>query len=635
MRAPFGNRLPDSEGGGTAGPSVTANPPAIWFVLAGLAMGLTYGLLEAVAAQVLSHWGGSLSWKNGTSIKALLYSPIVYSFAFLVLSLPFLLLSRFLRRVAWDAVLFWFLVALSGFLLARLMGHWFSPFAAIMIGLGAGTVAGRWYLAQRDRRSRLLRRVAPALICSLLLVGLLGQVWQRVQENRTLAHLTVPARNAANVLLLVLDTERGDHLTPYGYARPTTPVLARLAREGVVFEWAISPAPTTLPSHSSMLTGRRVVEHRAGTGGRRYLDTRYPTIAEVLRDNGYATAGFVANIFWAGRQTGLNRGFVHYEDFYGTTLDRIGRTILGRDLAYFLLPRLGYVDIPGRKSAEVVNRELLAWLAAAPAGRSFFAMVNYMDVHAPYLPPKGYRGRISPPHYRTNRIEIGAWNEHDHLPPPSVLQEWRDRYDESLMYLDHEIGRLLDSLRARGRLENTLVIVTADHGESFGEHGTVHHGGSLHLEQIHVPLLVWGPDVLTGPKRVVAPVDLRSVPATIVDAARLNRNPFPGKSLFHYLDSIPDSLTPALSEGPEVKSNPDAWQTGKGWVTSIVDGRWHLIALESGEFEVYDVLTDRGETRNLASAPEGQRQIQRLREELRKVLPDNAGLKDVAAADQD
>jgi arylsulfatase A-like enzyme len=606
-----------------AGKPISETPlPVHWFAITGLALGAAYGLTEASAAQLLTHWSGSLSWKNGTSLEALLYSPIFYAVAYLVLSLPFLLASRISPRIRWDGVLIGFLVALSGYLLAALMRHWFSVFAGVMIGLGLGAVGVRWYLAQRERRSGLLRRWAPIVLVGILLVGFGAQMWQQLHERRTLAGLPQPGPNAPNVLLLVLDTERADHLTPYGYDRATTPELHQLAQEGVIFNWAVSPAATTLPSHASLLTGRRVFEHSAGVSGRRFLDGRYPTLAEVMGGNGYATAGFVANIYWAARHTGIDRGFIHYEDFYGTTFDGITRTILGHDLAYWLLPKLGFIDIPGRKRAETVNEELLDWVDDLSGKRPFFAMLNYMDVHAPYLPPKGYSGRIrSGGSYKTSRIEIGAWNEHEHLPSAEVLKEWRDRYDESLMYLDHEIGNLLDSLRARGALENTLIIVTADHGESFGEHASIHHGANLYLEQIRVPLLLWGPNLVPQGKVVEHPVDLRGVAPTVVAISGVMNHPFPQASLLSLTDTVANSVQPALSSGPEVKGNPQEWQTGRGWVISLLSGHYHLIALESGKIEVYDVAADREEANDLANQPEGIKVIADLRDELDALMP--------------
>jgi arylsulfatase A-like enzyme len=353
-----------------------------------------------------------------------------------------------------------------------------------------------------------------------------------------------------------------------------------------------------------MMTGRLVGEHGAGVNSRLFLDRRFPTLAEEMRAAGYLTGGFIANTYWTGRHTGLNRGFIHYEDYYGNLADGFTRTVLGRAIAYRLLPLFGRVDIPGRKHAGDLGREVLGWLDRH-RGRPFFAFLNYFDVHAPYRPPSGYAGRFSSRGdsvARTRSIEIGAWNEGT-VPDSAVLRAWRNRYDESLLYMDHEIGALLDSLATRQLLQNTIVIVTGDHGESFGEHGTVHHGATLYLEQIRVPLILWSPGRLPAGREVDRAVDLSSIPATVLDLAGLPQSGFPGRSLVTNLDS-PDSTTGlAVSEGPLVPGNPPTWQTGKGWVKSVTTGRWHLIALESGERELYDLRSDPGELHNVSSLP--------------------------------
>jgi arylsulfatase A-like enzyme len=350
-----------------------------------------------------------------------------------------------------------------------------------------------------------------------------------------------------------------------------------------------------------MMTGRRVMEHLAGVGGTRYLPGRYPTIAEEMRKQGYATGGFIANVYWTGRHTGLNRGFIHYDDFFGTPMDGISRTVLGRAVTYELLPRFGMIDIPGRKNAEQVNRELLDWIPKG--GRPFFAFVNYFDVHAPYFPPEGFAGKVSPvlESRRPSKIEIGAWNEHGHLPNDSTLAAWRDRYDESIMYLDHQIGVLIDSLEARGILKNTLVIVTADHGEAFGEHRMVHHGGSLYLDQIRVPLILRQPGRIRGGVQITQPVDLRSLAPTIMEAATGNRGKFQSSSLLAVSDSTESAV--ALSEGPKVNGNPREWPTGRSDVQAVVMGHFHLIVMKDGERELYDFAADPAELHNLANEP--------------------------------
>ncbi len=572
---------------------------ASWMLATAVGIGLVYGLLEGVESLLLASHAGSLSWKNGSSPKIFLYAPLVYALAYLIIGVLCVGLSMIIRRWRWDVIMVWLLIALSAYLAAMEMGQWFSELASVMLGLGIGTTFTRLYLRHRDQLVGRIPRILwiPALLAILAIPATLFAVSQ--QEARLIRQLPAAAPGAPNVLLLVIDTQRGDHLSPYGYDRPTSPRLARLAEEGTLFTWAFSPAPTTLPSHSSMMTGRRVMDHRAGMGGTRFLGVKYPTVAEELRKKGYATGGFVGNIYWTGRHTGLNRGFIHYDDFFGTPLDGLSRTVLGRAFTYEILPKFGMVDIPGRKDAELVNQELLDWLPGKD--QPFFAFVNYFDVHAPYFPPAEFAGKVSPlvTTRRPSKIEIGAWNEHGRLPDDSTLSAWRDRYDESIMYLDHQIGVLLDSLDARGVLENTLVIVTADHGEGFGEHGMVHHGGSLYTDQVRVPLILRQPGKVPSGARLDTPVDLRSLPSTIMEAATGDAGRFPAPSLLH----VPDSgeVAIALSEGPKVPGNPRDWPTGRADVQSLMMGHFQLITMKNGERELYNLAIDPNEMHNLVN----------------------------------
>ena len=607
------------------GPLMAQSPssrPLSWFFSAAFSLALICGLLEALETLALSTKPGMLGWKTGNSVQVLIAAPVVYAIIYLMAALPFALVSRIWTGKAWDAVMVWVLLALFGYAASTLLRAWFSEFAALMLGLGLASVLTRGYLANREPWGDRLRRWAIPLAIAIPIIAIGGIAIARHREKLAVRALPSAPAGSPNVLLLVMDTQRADHLTSYGYPRPTTPRLARLAAEGASFTWASSPAVTTLPSHSSMMTGRLVQEHGAGSGGRLFLDGRFPTLAEQLRSRGYLTGGFVANTYWTGRHTGLNRGFIHYEDYYSSPMDAFTRTVLGRHLAYDVFPRFGRIDIPGRKRAGAVKEELLHWVDANP-GRPFFAFLNYFDVHAPYLPVKEFAGHFSSAgssRDRPHKIEIGAWNENGSLPDSALLTIWRDRYDESLAYMDHEIGALLDSLEARGLLKNAIVVVTGDHGESFGEHGTVHHGGTLHLEQIHVPLILWAPGRVPAGKTVDRPVDLRAIPATLMEAIGEPKSVFPGSSLLGALRDSAGAVSPAISEGPKVDGNPPTWQTGRGWVKSLIRDQWHLIALESGADELYDMRTDPGELHNLIDAPAMREVRTGLEAEMRKTF---------------
>jgi glucan phosphoethanolaminetransferase (alkaline phosphatase superfamily) len=279
-------------------------------------MGLAYGLLEGLGFSVLRLLPWVMSPVNGTSAYILWIAPIYYAAIFVVVAGGFVALARCFRRVAWDVALVFVLVALAGFLACSFPGRFVMNYASLIVGLGLSVqVSLRQYRKHRAAWSRVMVRTLPPLAIAVLIiaVGTIGM--QQLREAVALARLPVVAGGAApNVLLLVMDTQRADHLSSYGYHRPTSPRLDQLATEGVLFEHAHANSSWTVPSHASLMTGRFVWEHRTGDPWHPFLDGRHATLAEVLQRAGYATGGFVANTLWAGRHTGLHRGFIRYED---------------------------------------------------------------------------------------------------------------------------------------------------------------------------------------------------------------------------------------------------------------------------------------------------------------------------------
>src|SRR4030095_5740987 len=166
--------------------------------------------------------------------------------------------------------------------------------------------------AQQRRFYKLVRVTLGLLVATVLALAIGVYGWQALAEQRALAKLPPAPKGAPNVLLIVMDAVGAEHLSLYGYTRPTSPQLEKFARGGVSFERAIATAPWTLPSHASMFTGR--YPHELTAGWVSALDDRYPTLAEVLQNEGSLTAGFVANTFYCDRETGLDQGFIHYED---------------------------------------------------------------------------------------------------------------------------------------------------------------------------------------------------------------------------------------------------------------------------------------------------------------------------------
>ncbi|NNG15079.1 MAG: sulfatase [Gemmatimonadales bacterium] len=582
----------------------------------GVWLGLAYGFLEALEFFVLGLVPGALAWRNGNSAPVFLVAPAFYAACYLLVAVIVALVSRLVPRWRWDIVLAAVLVTLSGYLGASLQGQIFSPLASVILGLGMGAVTIRFMRGRPNLLPKLVRTL-PWLVTGTAAVGLVALAAAAARERAAFAALPDSAPRGPNVLLIVLDTQRADHLGFHGYDRPTSPQLDALAAQGTMFENATSSSSWTLPSHASLFTGRPVNEHRAGEFRRPFLGRGFVTLAEAMAEAGYVTAGFSANPFWVGRQTRINRGFVHWEDFYLKPGDALVRTVLGRKIAYELLPKFGEIDIPGRMRVEDINRRFFSWLDGSER-RPFFAFLNYLDVHGPYLPPPPHAGTFGGSLSHVGKtIDLGAVTDETQVPPPELLRDWANRYDESILSLDAGIGDLLTELGRRGLEDNTVIVLTADHGESFGEHGMIYHGNGLHRDQVHVPLVIrYSPAVASG-VRDSTPVGIHQIPATVMQLAGLSTEDFPTPSLF----SSADRETPVLAEVGFRSQVPASWPTSRGWVKSLTTARWHFILHEEGDRELYDLTNDPGESINLAARAEYADTVQDFRTILVRMAP--------------
>jgi arylsulfatase A-like enzyme len=387
--------------------------------------------------------------------------------------------------------------------------HWV---ASALVTLGLATQLGRTLSPGGGEVVAWARRSTPWLLALVIGMGLLVPIAESRRERRQLAAAGTPAPDAPNVLFVVLDTERAASTSLHGAARPTTPFLEDLAREGVQFERAIAPTSWTLPSHAAMFTGRRA--HELGVGWNAPLGDHHPTLAEALARSGYATAGFVSNTKYLSDLMGLDRGFGVWKDqplMIGTV---IVHSWLTRTVVEYAWRKLGSYQFLRRKTADLVNAEFLRWADRRP-DRPFFAFLNYFDPHIPYLPPEPWNLRFSetPPMYafphdgRTERFTAAE------------LAELATAYDSCIAYLDDRLRDLFDGLRQRGLLDNTLVVITSDHGEDLGEGSEVGHGHDLSMAVVHVPLVILHPGRIPAGRRVSAPVELRHLAATVAGLA--------------------------------------------------------------------------------------------------------------------
>lgn len=591
------------------------------FLVAGLWLGLAYGLAEAAEFCLLGLVPGALAWRSGNALPIVWVAPLVYAAVGLALATLLWSLTIATRRIDGMKALAFVMLAGGAYLGARLQGQIIAAWASLILALGIGVQLTRVFARRREQMLSMMRRTLLPLAGVVGALVIIQPMASAALERQALERVPAGA-SGPNVLLLVADTLRADHLSGNGYARPTARI-DRLAAEGVSFVDAYSASSWTLPAHASLMTGRRMHEHRAGRESHPFLDKQFPTLAEVLGRAGYVSGGFVANTFWCGRQTGLDRGFVHYEDFYTKLGDALARTVLGRLLAYEALPHLGELDIPGRKSAADINDHLLRWIDGL-GGRPFFVFANYMDVHGPYIPPPDYDGRYAGTKLDRrlgSEIELGALNEDTRVPDAATLRASIDRYDESLFYLDEQIGRLLDELARRGLLDRTIVVFTSDHGENFGEHDLIYHGHSLYQEQVRIPLILRYPSRIPGGTRETRPIGLEEIPSLLVELADVAGNPFPRYWSSPRKAADPDDV--AVSEVGRRRGVPETWPTATGGLTSVQTERWQLIVNDSGMAELYDLATDPKQANNLAQDSAHADTLTKLRLRLSREVPDS------------
>jgi arylsulfatase A-like enzyme len=499
-----------------------------------------------------------------------------------------------------------------------------------------------------ERDPKTMRRWTALGLPALVVVVLIQTGWifgiehfKRWREDRH----PLARRGSPNILLIVLDTVRADRLSLYGYQRPTTPHLERLAQRGIRFDQARATAPWTLPSHASMFTGR--LPHELDTQWMCPLRGEELTLAEFLGSQGYTTAGFVGNTACCSYDSGLDRGFTYYRDYALNFLSAI-RTVHLIDVALKALARVGsscqmhwetrsLLAYGDRKAASNINREFLGWLSQRrEPSRPFFAFLNYLDAHGPYVLPPGaqYRFGSVPRSEQDFLFLIDGWLRIDKLRIPEQARTLlRDSYDNCLAYLDEQLGVLIDELSRRGVLEHTWIVVTADHGEELGEHELFNHGESLYQPEIHVPLVIVPPPKKQSSGVVAQFVSLRDIPATVADFVGSGTpSPFPGRSLLKLEGDLTRTTTASRTPTAVVSelSSPNPGDPNQGrsparWgpLFSLAEGDYVYIRNESnGREQLFNARDDPLEFHNLARGETMHPILRRFRELIGEVKAD-------------
>jgi arylsulfatase A-like enzyme len=496
--------------------------------------------------------------------------------------------------------------ALAVFTLLLMYQPLYRP-AAALLALGVGTVAYRLARRWADAFDTWIRRTFPIMVVAILLVTVAVHLQAAGERGRQPAGTTAARAGAPDILFIVLDTVRSWNLSVYGYSRPTTPEIERWMGDGLRFEHALATASWTLPSHATMFTGR--FPHELTADWLKPLDATYPTLAEVLSAQGYATAGFVGNVWYCSYETGLARGFSHYEDYVTSMPQIMVTSTLGRFLVQFVRRKK-----PLRKSAEEVNSEFLGWLNARQDTRPYFVFLNYWDTHNPYRPPAPFDRLYSAPGAAALVEDLSDAAAAPNW-PPEVRQAALDKYDESINYLDHHLGQLFAELKRQGRWDNTLVVLTSDHGEEFGERGLYFHGNSLYRASLEVPLLLRFPAAIPGGRSIPVPVSLKDLAATVL-AVSGARPELPGRSLARYWEG--QAASPAAGEALLMELNhaprlPKDAPIAKGPMKAVLQDNLRLIRNGDGREELYDFANDRTDSHDLAAVAQYQGNLETLR----------------------
>jgi arylsulfatase A-like enzyme len=494
-------------------------------------------------------------------------------------------------------------VAWTFFWSARERTRWFVAVGTLVV-----VAVASWTVSAFGRRLAGKMRLGPAILTAVVALVVLGTALYP-PSTRSLRNLDAkPAAGSAkrpNVLLVVLDTVRADHLSVYGYGRDTTPFLREFARHATLYRRAWSTGDFTLTSHASLFTGLYGLTHGAhmadpaqnpdGDFGSPLADSQV-TLAEVLSGAGYATAALVANYGYLSEAFQLNQGF-HYHEvhtaFWGPHTSFFLRQPLRTHLARWLAPEDRIREF---SAAGDINRRALEILKRlARSGRPFFLFLNYMDAHQPNIPPEPFNRIFA------NGQKSPDWDVEEVLALRRSLTPGEQayliaRYDASIAYLDSCLRGLVDALRRMGQYDNTLIVLTSDHGEAFGRRNHVFHGMSVYDNQTRIPLLIKYP----GQRHsaiVEQPVSLVDVFPTVLDAVGLPLPaPVDGLSLLRPDIAAPRTL---LAESYPSAFLLQVHPRFRRVERALIRWPYKLIVDTRGKRELYHLESDPDETRNL------------------------------------
>jgi arylsulfatase A-like enzyme len=419
------------------------------------------------------------------------------------------------------------------------------------------------------------------------------------------------ATRQPNVILITVDTLRADHIGAYGMRAAQTPTIDRLAREGARFDRAICQLPQTNPSHTALLTGLYASTNGVKIHMVDQLRSGVQTMADVFLQGGYRTGAIYSWVSLDPQFSGLNRGFQTYDGyvlnrsllFSNPNLEQLAALYRQIEAKVPIVKtadaHLGSSDEIERRldgRADVTNAAVFNWLDTHASAGPFFLWVHYYDPHYPYTPPAGfdhlfglkYTGHVDGSIDTLKAIEDGKLTLTD-----ADLARLGELYQGEIAYTDSQIGRLVANLGSRGMLDDTILVVTGDHGESFGEHGDWTHGLKVFESEVRVPLVIRYPARVPAGVAVSAPVQLIDVMPTLLELTGLRpAKPIQGTSLLPLVTHA-SAATPGLAF---VELADEAF-------VALLTTDWKIIRNNAnGELQLYHLTDDEAELHNLIRA---------------------------------
>ncbi|MHA1395732.1 MAG: sulfatase [Promethearchaeota archaeon] len=417
------------------------------------------------------------------------------------------------------------------------------------------------------------------LIALNIFISIIGLFSESKEKNVRYIDINSKTKDNSNIILIVIDALRADHLSCYGYKRQTSPHIDAFSKNGVIFKNCRAQASWTKPSVTSILTSLFPSMHHVNLFISKVPD-ELNTLQEILQKSGYITYAYVANAHLKS-EFNFNQGFDFYDDY------------LIRDKVYYIalrnLPILKKLtgrrfDCTDKDNIKLANKRILPWLEKYK-DENFFIYIHYMDPHSPYSPISPYK-------------HLFSYSKNDKISKDIAL------YDEEIRFTDDYLGKLFEKLKQLGIYDKTMIIITADHGEAFGEHNDYEHGHTIYEEQLKVPLIIRFPRLIPKNKLIENPVKSIDIMPSILDMLNISSDvEFEGSSFFPLICNNSREQNYDRYILVEENFNNDYILEGL-----IYQNRWKYIFTEktklrdlktSGQEELFDLIDDPRELKNL------------------------------------